>query len=144
MGAKLAEERQLASQHQLALQAQVSEAQAHIKVHRIITHPEHDQTAMLFSAVQFKLSYSTSRISPFIQCHFTAAAFSLHTDLNVLAIIQKHIFFSSLNIPLYCLSLMSSVSGLSAEPEGRGDQTNEAGPAEGPESFHLSRERVTL
>lgn len=65
MGAKLAEERQLASQHQLALQAQVSEAQAHIKVHRIIKHPEYDQTAMLFSAFQFKLSYGTLRRSPF-------------------------------------------------------------------------------
>lgn len=33
------EERQLAAQHQMALQAQVNEAQAHIKVCIILTHP---------------------------------------------------------------------------------------------------------
>lgn len=39
MQTKLVEERQLASQHQLALQAQASEAQAHIKVCVIRIHP---------------------------------------------------------------------------------------------------------
>lgn len=39
MQTKLVEERQLASQHQLALQAQASEAQAHVKVCMIMIHP---------------------------------------------------------------------------------------------------------
>ena len=43
---KLGEEQQLASQHQLALQAQVNEAQARIKVYMITTHPYPAQTTV--------------------------------------------------------------------------------------------------
>lgn len=50
MQTKLEKERQLASQHQLALQAQANEAQAHIKVCMIRTHP------VAVSAFEFRIT----------------------------------------------------------------------------------------
>lgn len=61
---RLGVERQQASQHQLGLQAKVTKAQAHIKVCMIITHPQHAQMAMLFSAALFNISKKS--LSPFV------------------------------------------------------------------------------
>lgn len=87
MQTKWEEERQLASQHQLALQAQASEAQAHVKVCIITTHP------VAVSAVYFPATLSQS------VCYYTS--FSRCSDRT------QHVAFFSyhhLSFPLFIIN----------------------------------------